>query len=173
MFFQEVTEIPADPIFGLNEAFQADPRPNKVNLVIGIYKDEFLKADLMQSVTKAKKEIFNKDLSAAYLPIEGLAEMYSQVGALVFGEKRWEEERGRIYAAQGLGGTGALQVVGQFLKKEVSKTIAIPMQTWANHGSVFDRVGFKVQTYPYYKAELHGVERIVARHARKKATAPL
>jgi aspartate/tyrosine/aromatic aminotransferase len=158
MFFKEVTEALPDPVFGLNEAFHADPRPNKVNLVIGIYKDKFLQADLMHSVAEAKKQISSRELAARYLPIEGLADCYEQLGALVFGEDGWEGNQSRIYAAQGVGGTGALQVAGQFLFEEVSKTIAIPMQTWVNHKSVFDRVGFTIKTYPYYSAKKHGVD---------------
>lgn len=157
MFFHEILEAQPDPIFGLNEAFQADIRPNKVNLIIGIYKDEQLRPYLMPSVAKIKNQIANQDLLADYLPIDGLSDFNEQLGMLVFGEKTWKESRGRIYAAQTVGGTGALQVGGQFLSQEVSKSIAISTPTWPNHRSVFERAGLRVESYPYYSREKHGV----------------
>jgi aspartate/tyrosine/aromatic aminotransferase len=158
MFFHEIPEGQPDPIFGLNEAFQADVRPNKVNLIVGIYKDDQLRAHLMESVRKVKNQINNQDLLADYLPIDGLHDFQAQVGMLVFGEKRWKENHSRIYAAQTVGGTGALQLGGQFLAQEVSKSIAISTPTWPNHRSVFERAGLKVETYPYYNREKHGID---------------
>ncbi len=139
MFFHEILEGQPDPIFGLNEAFQADVRSNKVNLIIGIYKDEQLQAHLMPSVKKAKQQISNQDLLADYLPIDGFPDFLEQIGRQAFGEKRWKENHGRIYAAQAVGGTGALQLGGQFLSQEVTKAIAISAPTWPNHRSIFER----------------------------------
>lgn len=158
MFFHGILEAQPDPIFGLNEAFQADMRPNKVNLIIGIYKDEKLQANLMTSVQKVKNEISQHDFLADYLPIDGFSDFLEEIGMLVFGEKKWRENHGRIYSAQAIGGTGALQIGGQFLSQEVSKSIAIPSPTWANHRSIFERAGLKVETYPYYSREMHGID---------------
>ena len=158
MFFHKVLEAQPDPIFGLNEAFQADVRPNKVNLIIGIYKDEQLRSHLMPSVGKVKNQIASQDLLADYLPIDGLPDLNEQLGMLVFGENKWKESRGRIYAAQTIGGTGALQVGGQFLSQEISKSIAISTPTWPNHRSIFERAGLRVETYPYYSREKHGID---------------
>lgn len=158
MFFHEILEAQPDPIFGLNEAFQADMRPNKVNLIIGIYKDDKLQANLMTSVKKVKNEVSHNDFLADYLPIDGSSDFLEEVGMLVFGETKWRENHGRIYSAQAVGGTGALQVGGQFLSQEVSKSIAIPAPTWANHRSIFERAGLKVETYPYYSREMHGID---------------
>lgn len=158
MFFSEILEGQPDPIFGLNEAFQSDVRPNKVNLIVGIYKDDQLKAHLMSSVKKAKDQVISQDLLADYLPIDGLPDFVEPIGRLVFGEKEWKGNHGRIYAAQTVGGTGALQVAGQFLVQEVTKTIAVSNPTWPNHRSIFERAGCRVETYPYYSKEKHGVD---------------
>jgi len=158
MFFHEILEAKPDPIFGLNEAFQADVRSGKVNLIIGIYKDEQLRSQLMEVVKKVKLQTIQKDLMADYLPLDGLPEFLEQVGKLVFGEAHWKEGHSRIYAAQAVGGTGALQVGGQFLAQEVVKTVAISTPTWPNHRSIFERAGCKVETYPYYSREKHGIE---------------
>jgi len=158
MFFSEILEGQPDPIFGLNEAFQADVRPNKVNLIVGIYKDDQLRTHLMPSVKKAKDQILAQDLQADYLPMDGFPDFNERIGGLIFGEKVWQENHGRIYAAQTIGGTGALQVAGQFLSQEVTKTVAVSNPTWPNHRSVFERAGCRVETYPYYSKEKHGID---------------
>lgn len=158
MFFGEIVEAQPDPIFGLNEAFLADVRPGKVNLIIGIYKDEELRASLIPSVKKAKERIFDKDLSADYLPIPGSSEFLEQIGPIVFGEKRWKENHAKIFSAQTLGGTGALQLGGQFLAQEVTKTVALSNPTWPNHRSIFERAGCATLNFPYYNRKMHGVD---------------
>lgn len=158
MFFHEIAEGQPDPIFGLNEAFHADVRPNKLNLIIGIYKDDQLRSHLMGSVMQAKNQIASQDVLADYLPIDGLSDLHEQLGRIVFGEKRWKENHGRIYTAQSVGGTGALQVGGQFLCQEVSKSIAISTPTWPTHRSIFERAGMRVETYPYYSRDKHGID---------------
>lgn len=158
MFFNEVLEAKPDPIFGLKEAFQADVRPNKVNLIIDIYKDEDLKPHLMPSVKKAKEQILSRDLLADYLPLDGLDDFCEVIGKIAFGEKIWSDHHGRIYAAQTVGGTGALQVGGQFLSQEVKKEIAFSSPTWPNHRSIFERAGCVSLDYPYYCRERHGID---------------
>ncbi len=159
MFFDAVIEAPSDPIFGIGAAFQADLRPNKVNLVVGIYKDEHLQAQLMPSVKKAKEKLAEQDRLADYLPIDGLADFYEQLGTIVFGEHYWSEHRNRIYAAQAIGGTGALQLAGQFLSCQAKiEAIALPNPTWANHRPIFEKAGLVVETYPYYSEERHGLD---------------
>lgn len=168
MFFHDILEAQPDPIFGLNEAFHADVRPNKVDLIIGIYKDLELHAKLMPSVMKAKSLAIPQDLQADYLPLDGLPDFCEQIGMLIFGEKSWKENHSRIYSAQTIGGTGALQVGGQFLSQEISKSIAVSSPTWPNHRSIFERAGCKVDTYAYYCREKHAIEFDVLSDSLKK-----
>lgn len=149
MFFDGVKEGPPDAIFGLLGTFAADPRPGKVNLLVGIYKDEHLKSELFPSVKKAKERIQPQDLLADFLPIDGYGELLEWLGPVVFGESGWAKER--IYAAHSVGGTGALRVGAEFVAQEISRMAYIPNQTWPNHRSIFERAGCKVETYPYYK----------------------
>jgi aspartate/tyrosine/aromatic aminotransferase len=158
MFFHEVLEAQPDPVFGLSEALHADVRPNKVDLIVGIYKDEELRAELMPAVQKAKQRIFPEDLLADYLPIDGFPPFLEEIGKLVFSERRWQDNHSRIYAAQTLGGTGALQVGGQFLAQELTKSVSITTPTWVNHRRVFERAGCKVEAFPYYSREKHGID---------------
>jgi aspartate/tyrosine/aromatic aminotransferase len=153
MFFNAVPEGQPDAVFGLTAAFKADARPQKVDLMVGVYKDENLQSGLFPSVRKAKEEVLKDDLLADYLPMDGLPALYEELGGLIFGEAEWKRAHGRIYAAQTVGGTGALRVGAEFLAQEVAKTIYIPDPTWPNHRQIFERAGFHTETYPYYSRQ--------------------
>ncbi|HSX25492.1 MAG TPA: aromatic amino acid transaminase [Chlamydiales bacterium] len=153
MFFHEVLEGPPDPVFGLVNAFQADVRPKKVDLMVGIYRDEQLRSELFPSVRKSKEQITAIDSHADYLPIDGYPVLVDVLGALILGKSSWEEARGRIYGAHMVGGTGALRIGAEFLAQEVSQAIVIPKPTWPNHRMIFERAGCKVEEYPYYDRE--------------------
>lgn len=158
MFFHEVNEAPPDPIFGLGNAFKADVRKEKINLVVGIYKDDQLRSDLLNSVREAKGDILSRDLMADYLPIDGMSELVQALGPLVFGDGVWKENHGRIYAAHTTGGTGALRIGAEFLVQEVSKSFYVSNHTWPNHRSVLERAGGQCQNYPYYNREKKGFD---------------
>lgn len=153
MFFDEVGEAQADAIFGLLAAFNADPRKEKINLTVGIYKDDRLRAELLSSVKRGRDAVVRQELVADYLPIDGLKELIEGVGPLLFGTGAWEKGSERIYGAHTPGGTGALRVGAEFLAQEVSKNCYIPNPTWPNHRSIFEQAGFKVESYPYYNRE--------------------
>lgn len=155
MFFHNVSEAPPDPVFGLLEAFAADTRPQKVDLMVGIYKDENLRTELMRSVRKAQERVV--DCLADYLPMDGLREMVELMGPVVFGSG-WKEAHGRVYGAHTVGGTGALRVGAEFLAQETAKTIYVPNHTWPNHRSIFERAGCRVENYPYYNREKRGLD---------------
>ncbi len=156
MFFQEVKEAPPDPIFGLLGAVKADLRKEKVDLMVGIYKDDHLHAELFSSVKKAKERVH--DTMADYLPIDGLGTLLELLGPVVFGDKAWQEQQARVYAAHTTGGTGALRVGAEFLAQEVGKTVCLPNHTWPNHRMVLERAGCKIETYPYYNREKKGFD---------------
>lgn len=158
MFFHNVNEAQADPVFGLLGAFAADTRLEKVNLTVGVYKDDNLRSELLPSTKKAQEQILNQDVVADYLPMDGLHEMVEFLGSLIFGEAAWNAAHGRIYVAHTVGGTGALRVGAEFLAQEVAKTIYVPNHTWPNHRSIFERAGCRVETYPYYSQEKKGFD---------------
>lgn len=158
MFFENVPEAKPDAIFGLTGVFQKDPRAHKVNLLVGIYKDEELRSLLLPSVKKAKEAIFSEDLLADYLPMDGLAPLVNALGALVFGEAVWQKEGERIYGAQTAGGTGALRAAAEFLKTDGWEHVAIPQQTWPNHEMIFEKAGLQIHRYPYYSVQQKGID---------------
>lgn len=158
MFFQHLVEEKPDPVFGLVEAFKTDSRASKINLIAGIYLDEHLQAHLMESAKKALKKTSSQNFTADYLPIDGFFDFHSRIGELAFGEALWQNHRERVYSAQALGGTGALQVAGQLLFQKITKKIAISSPTWANHIGIFKRAGFEIVSYPYHSEKSQGLD---------------
>ncbi|MFS8564209.1 MAG: aminotransferase class I/II-fold pyridoxal phosphate-dependent enzyme [Rhabdochlamydiaceae bacterium] len=121
--FKHITEAPADPIFGLIADFCADPRPTKVLLCLGVYMDEKGGVPILQSVKKAEKNLVAREETKTYLPIEGEKNFLNKIGGLIFGDFVWLKQRECIAAVQTPGGTGALRVGGEFLKKRLEKRL--------------------------------------------------
>src|ERR1700722_16522975 len=99
-FFSQITAAPLDPIFGLNQAIKADPRPGKINLTVGLYKTETLTTPVLKCVKKAEQQLLLSEKSKEYLPMEGDKEYLEQTGKLLFGENVWPESKERIAKAQ-------------------------------------------------------------------------
>lgn len=157
-FFESVQPSSPDLIFGLMEDFKKDPRPHKINLTVGYYRDWNLKTPVLKSVQKVELKLAEQAESKQYLPIEGDQGFIASAGALAFGEKLWNEHAFHIAGFQTVGGTGALRVGADFLKKEVSEKIWISKPTWPNHRSVFLHAGMHVGDYPYYDTNQQNVD---------------
>ena len=156
--FSAVELAPRDPILGLNEAFNADPRPTKVNLGVGVYTNEEGKIPLLRAVREAEKARVDAALPRGYLPIEGIAVYDAAVQKLLLGESSPLIAAGRVVTAQAIGGTGALKIGADFLKRlDPNAKVAISDPSWENHRALFESAGFEVVAYPYYDAQTHGV----------------
>ena len=156
--FNAVEMAPRDPILGLNEQFNADPNPKKVNLGVGVYYDDNGKLPLLECVKKAEQQLTEAAKPRGYLPIDGIAAYDSAVKALVFGADSEPVKSGRVATVQALGGTGGLKVGADFLKRlNPAATVLISDPSWENHRALFEGAGFRVDTYPYYDAERQGV----------------
>jgi aromatic-amino-acid transaminase len=156
--FQGVELAPRDPIIGLTEAFVADTRPNKVNLGAGVYIDESGKIPLLRAVREAERARVEAGVPRGYLPIEGLAAYDAAVQKLLFGAGSPLIGSGRLVTAQALGGTGALKIGADFLKRITPDAqVLISEPSWENHRALFEGAGFKVAGYPYYDAPSHGL----------------
>ncbi|GAB5100329.1 amino acid aminotransferase [Caballeronia sp. HLA56] len=156
--FSAVELAPRDPILGLNEAFNADPRLTKVNLGVGVYTNEEGKIPLLRAVREAEKARVDAALPRGYLPIDGIAAYDSAVQTLLVGRDSPLIASGRIVTAQALGGTGALKIGADFLKRvNPGAKVAISDPSWENHRALFEGAGFEVVNYPYYEAATHGV----------------
>ncbi|WER48744.1 aspartate/tyrosine/aromatic aminotransferase [Cupriavidus sp. WKF15] len=157
--FAHIEAFPGDPILSLNEDFQKDPRTEKVNLSIGIYFDDDGRLPVMQAVEKAEAALLADMGPRPYLPMSGLVAYRNAVQALVFGEDSPARAAGRVATLQTLGGSGALRVGADFLKRYFPQSqVWISDPSWENHRVVFERAGFTVNTYPYYDDATGGLK---------------
>jgi aromatic-amino-acid transaminase len=157
--FNAVEMAPRDPILGLNEQFNADPNPKKVNLGVGVYYDDNGKLPLLECVKKAEQQLTEAAKPRGYLPIDGIAAYDSAVKALVFGADSEPVKSGRVATVQALGGTGGLKVGADFLKRlNPASKVLISDPSWENHRALFTNAGFVVEAYPYYNAARRGLD---------------
>ncbi|MCE0882955.1 amino acid aminotransferase [Pseudomonas putida] len=158
--FSAVELAPRDPILGLNEAFNADPRTDKVNLGVGVYCNEEGRIPLLRAVIEAETQRAAQHASRGYLPIDGIATYDQAVQKLIFGAESPLLAAGRVVTVQAVGGTGALKIGADFLKRlSPNAVVAISDPSWENHRALFETAGFPVQNYRYYDAPSNDVNR--------------
>jgi aromatic-amino-acid transaminase len=150
---------PRDPILGVSEAFHADPNPNKVNLGVGVYYDDNGKVPLLECVRRAEHAVTERSAPHVYLPIDGIAAYDRAVQKLVFGADSEILRAGRVVTVQALGGTGALKIGADFLRRFApAAQVWISDPSWENHRALFENAGFNVNVYPYYDAATRGLD---------------
>jgi len=156
--FQHLEPYAGDPILSLNEAFQADPRPHKVNLSIGIYFDDEGRIPVLDCVRRAEAQLLEASGPKPYLPMEGSGPMRRAVQALLFGPSHEAVTSGRVATLQTVGSSGGLKVGADFLRRWFpGSAIWVSDPTWDNHRAVFEGAGLSVHTYPYYDAATGGL----------------
>jgi aromatic-amino-acid transaminase len=156
--FTTIEMAPRDPILGVTEAFNADQNPAKTNLGVGVYYDDNGKVPLLDCVRKAEAILMEKAAPRTYLPIDGLAVYDKVVQELVFGKDSDVIAEKRAITAQAIGGTGALKLGADFLKRfSPDSEVYISDPSWENHRALFESAGFVVNNYPYYDPATHGV----------------
>jgi aromatic-amino-acid transaminase len=156
--FAAIEMAPRDPILGITEAFNADQHPEKTNLGVGVYYDDNGKVPLLGCVQKAESLLMEKLAPRTYLPIEGLAAYDKAVQELVFGANSEVVTSKRAITAQAIGGTGALKLGADFLKRfSPNAQVYISDPSWENHRALFESAGFVVNNYPYYDNTTKGV----------------
>jgi aromatic-amino-acid transaminase len=157
--FSDISLAPPDPILGLTEAFVSDKNPKKVNLGVGAYLDESGKVPVLAVVRDAERRWYEKEDSKGYLPIDGVPAYRREVETLLFGEESPLVREGRVVTAQALGGTGALKVGADFLRRFLpSSDVFISKPSWENHRALFEYAGFTVRDYPYYSPSTNGLD---------------
>jgi aspartate/tyrosine/aromatic aminotransferase len=148
--FEAIEVAPADPILGLTEAFQRDTRSGKINLSVGVFKDERGQTPVLQSVKAAEKRLVDTETTKSYLPITGAVEYDRQVQTLLLGTDHPLLEQQRAVTLQAPGGTGALRVAADFIHQRFPKaTVWCSSPTWDNHPKIFASAGLAVDNYPY------------------------
>ena len=167
-----VEMAPGDPILGVTEAFNADLNPKKINLGMGVYVDDSGKVPVLECVRRAETLLAESARPRSYLPIDGLAAYDSASRQLLFGAAHPALRENRIVSIQSLGGTGALKVGADLLRRiDPTAQVWISDPSWENHRALFEYAGFKVNTYPYYdpttrrlnfEAMLEGIHRLAS-----------
>ncbi|RQO76088.1 aromatic amino acid aminotransferase [Aquitalea sp. FJL05] len=156
--FEHVEAYPGDPILTLVETFHADTRSQKVNLGIGLYYDEEGRIPLLNSVQQAEAARAAAPSPRPYLPMEGAANYRSAVQKLLFGAVHPAVQQQRIATIQTIGGSGALKVGADFIKRYFPQSEAwISNPSWDNHRAIFEGAGIQVHDYPYYDAHSGGL----------------
>ncbi|WP_028928112.1 aromatic amino acid transaminase [Pseudoxanthomonas suwonensis] len=158
-FFTNVELVPGDPILGLTEAYNADSRSTKVNLGVGIYYDEQGRIPLLKAVQQVEQSLSASARPRGYLPIDGLPAYTQATRELLFGKDSPLLAAGRVATTQTVGGSGALRVGAELLRKVLPHaTLALSNPSWENHRAVFSAAGFEVVDYTYFDAATHGVD---------------
>ncbi|MHA6673975.1 aromatic amino acid transaminase [Enterobacter mori] len=157
--FQKVDAYAGDPILSLMERFKEDPRSDKVNLSIGLYYNEDGIIPQLKAVAEAEARLNAVPHGASlYLPMEGLNAYRNTIAPLLFGADHAVLAQKRVATIQTLGGSGALKVGADFLKKYFPDSgVWVSDPTWENHVAIFEGAGFKVATYPWFDSETNGV----------------
>jgi len=157
--FDTIQAAAPDPILGLTDAFNTDDRQSKINLGIGVYKNEAGQTPTLAAVRAAETQILGADLPKGYLPITG-SPVYGRLSReLLFGSGHDLVTSGRAVTAQTPGGTGGLRVAGDFVASQSPDSkLWISTPTWANHPSIFAAAGMETASYRYYEASTHGLD---------------
>ncbi|EML2227059.1 aromatic amino acid transaminase [Klebsiella aerogenes] len=157
--FQKVDAYAGDPILSLMERFKEDPRSDKVNLSIGLYYNEDGIIPQLQAVAGAEAQLNAQPHGASlYLPMEGLNSYRHAIAPLLFGADHPVLKQNRVASIQTLGGSGALKVGADFLKRYFPQSrVWVSDPTWENHIAIFEGAGFEVSTYPWFDDESNGV----------------
>lgn len=158
MDLRSVAPAPPDAILGLTEAFKKDPRPEKINLGVGVFMDDAGRTPVLATVKQAEEDLQREETTKSYLPIAGLPAYGERVAELVFGPGHEVVRSGRVRMAQSPGGTGALRIGAEFLRKFLPSSKAwLSAPTWPNHKGVFAAAGFGAADYPYYDPSSRGL----------------
>lgn len=157
--FEHIAAYAGDPILKLNQAYQTDPHPQKVNLSIGVYLDEQGRMPVMRAVQNAEAALLQNISPRPYLPMEGATEYRRQAQILVFGDKNDAVVENRIVTVQAVGGSGALKIGADFLKASFpAANVWISDPSWDNHQAIFTGAGLSLYSYPYYSQESRQVD---------------
>lgn len=156
--FKHLKAVPGDPLLALIVAHQQDPNPKKIDLGVGVYKDDLGRTPILESVKKAEALMVANEETKAYLGVYGAAEFAPLIQNLLLGKDSDIIKQGRIQSTQTPGGTGALKVAADFISANLKDArLFVSDPTWGNHVSIFNSAGVEVIEYPYYDATTNDV----------------
>lgn len=156
--FKHLQAVSGDPLLALIVAHKEDPNPKKIDLGVGVYKDDNGNTPILNTVKKAEAILLEQEASKSYLGIYGAAEFEPIIQDLLFGDGHTLASSGRVRSTQTPGGTGALKVAADFISANLKGTrLWVSDPTWGNHKSIFDSAGVEIINYPYYDPATNGL----------------
>lgn len=156
---EQLDRLPPDPILGLMAAFREDPRTRKIDLGVGVYRDEHGDTPILDCVRSAERRRFETEQTKTYIGPPGTPEFNLATQRLMFGAAHAAVREARIAGVQTPGGCGALRVAAELVKRAASDTtIWVSDPTWANHVPLLGSAGLAIQPYPYYDKSTHGLD---------------
>lgn len=159
MMFDKVELLPADPILGLIEAFNQDNNPSKIDLGVGVYRDELGNTPILKSVREAEALLLTRETTKKYIGSHGDPLFSKHLLPLIFGDESNVLSDNRATLTQAPGGTGALRLAADFLKRNSPrKTVWISNPTWPNHYAIFDAVGIQHKSYAYVDSKTNRLD---------------
>jgi aspartate aminotransferase len=157
--FETLERLPADPILGLSAACAADPNPDKVDLTVGVYKDETGQTPVFAAISRAQEALTEREVTKAYLPQVGDPDYNRGIRRLLLGEDHAALTEERVASVQAPGGCGALRIGAELIKAaQPGATVWISRPTWPNHIPLIGSTGLEFSEYRYYDADRHGVD---------------
>ena len=156
--FETLPLLPADPILGLSIAYAKDTNPLKVDLGVGVYKNDAGVTPIMAAVAEAEKIRFKQETTKAYTPPAGYPGANEASVKLVFGKDHVAVEANRVRTVQTPGGCGALRVAAELIQRaKPGANLWVSIPTWANHIPLLGSAGLKLREYPYYDYASHSI----------------
>lgn len=157
--FELLAPLPADPILGLMALYQQDSNPHKVDLGVGVYKNEAGQTPVLSSIKQAEQRLLHKEITKAYVAPAGHPEFNAQMATLLFGGDHCAVRDERLALVQTPGGCGALRVAAELVKVVNSKArIWVSDPTWGNHIPLLGSSGLEIALYPYFDPATNGVK---------------
>jgi aspartate aminotransferase len=152
--FEQLKAIPPDPILGIISAYAADPNPKKIDLGIGVYRDEHGNTPILGSVVEAEKILLRTQTTKTYLGPPGVVGFNTAISEIIFGADSGALQEGRIRTIQAPGGTGALRVAADLINRAMPEAELWACDpTWSNHNALFPAAGVNMHSYPYFDAD--------------------
>ncbi|HET6592357.1 MAG TPA: amino acid aminotransferase [Xanthomonadales bacterium] len=146
-----LTAVPPDPILGIIAAHAADSNPNKMDLGIGVYRDERGNTPILECVVEAERILDSTQTSKSYLGPRGVPGFNSAMQDVIFGKDHAAQQTKRIRTVQTPGGTGALRIGADVIKAaRPDARVWASDPTWANHYAIFPAAGVRLESYPYF-----------------------
>jgi len=157
--FQSIERRPPDPILGLSAAYKSDTNPKKVDLGVGIYKDEQGNCPVMSAVKKAEKKLWETEDSKSYIAQAGPELYIKHTAELILGKGHKALTEKRVATVLAPGGSGSLRVAAEFVNRNFPDTrIFVSDPTWNNHIPLLGSAGLKLELYPYYDYGTHTIK---------------